>query len=90
MEGQQSENREKAGAVEAVEYTIEDMDTSPIDVQGGDDLNISDDLLSDVSKSASVTVMQECPNFRENVIAFAEKYSISQASKRFKIAPSTI
>ena len=90
MEGQQSESREKAGAVEAVEYTIEDMDTSPIDVQGGDDLNISDDLLSDVSKSASVTVMQECPNFRENVIAFAEKYSISQASKRFKIAPSTI
>ena len=90
MEGQQSEGREKAGAVEAVEYTIEDMDTSPIDLQGGDDLNISDDLLSDASKSASVTVMQECPNFRENVIAFAEKYSISQASKRFKIAPSTI
>ena len=91
MEGQQQgEGGEKSGGVETVEYTIEDMDTSPIDIEGNDELNVGDDLLSDVSKSASVTVMQGNPNSRENITAFAEKYSISQASKRFKVAPSTI
>jgi len=66
------------------------MDTSPIDLEDNGELNVCDDLLSDASKSASVTVMQGNPNSRENIIAFAEKYSITQASKRFKVAPSTI
>ena len=78
-------NTQSDVAMETVEYAINQVVTQEEDI-----VNVVDDIPGG-SKSVSVTITESVVSDQKDVILkFAEQYSISQASSRFKVPTSTI